>query len=57
MEESQGIEDEDKEGIARWATMGVQQAFNEGETSFQEAYINSVLARVRGSRGCNCIKG
>ncbi len=54
MEESQGIENEDKEGVAKWATMGVQQAFNEGEISFQEAYIDSVLARVRASKGDFC---
>ncbi len=50
MEESQGIENEDKEGVVKWATMGVQQAFNKGEISFQEAYIDNVLARVRASR-------
>jgi hypothetical protein len=54
MEESQGIENEDKEGVAKWATMGVQQAFNEGEISFQEAYVDSVLARVRASKGDFC---
>ncbi len=36
MEESQGIEDEDKEGVAEWATVGVQQAFNKGEVKFSK---------------------
>jgi len=54
MEKSQGIEDEDKEGVARWATMGVQQAFNVGGISFQEDYIDIVLAKIKASRGNFC---
>jgi len=54
MEESQGIEDQDKERVAGWVAMGFQQAFNEGEISFQEAYIDNVFARVKGSKGNFC---
>ncbi len=54
MEESQGIEDQDKERIVGWVAMGFQQAFNEGEISFQEAYINNVLTGVRGNKGNFC---
>jgi hypothetical protein len=54
IEESQGIEDKTKKGIVGWAAMGVQKAFNEGETSFQEAYINNVFVGVKGSRRDFC---
>ncbi len=54
MEENQRIEDENKERVVGWAAMGFQQVFNEREISFQEAYIDNVLARVRGSKGYFC---
>jgi hypothetical protein len=54
MEENQRIEDENKERVVGWAAMGFQQVFNEREISFQEAYIDNVLARVRGSKRDFC---
>jgi hypothetical protein len=37
MEESQRIENEDKEGVAKWVAVGVQQAFDKGEIKFSRS--------------------